>query len=201
MTVPFLYESEGACHPERRRREGSAPISRSLNLWIFPVAVFGSSSTNTIQRGYLYGARRSFTNALSSASSAGLARWPRASTTNASGFTSSSLSSAPTTPASTTAGCSASALSTSAGDTHMPLALIMSSVRPAYQKYPSATSTPVTPTDTSGTPVRTHSPSIVRLVRSCWFQKHEHALSPLTIKLPTSPTATSRPTSSTSVAS
>ena len=32
---------------------GRLARSRSLNLWIFPVAVFGSSSTNTIQRGYL----------------------------------------------------------------------------------------------------------------------------------------------------
>src|SRR5437773_105203 len=31
----------------------SFALSRSLNLWIFPVAVFGSSSTNTIHRGYL----------------------------------------------------------------------------------------------------------------------------------------------------
>src|SRR5438132_14050911 len=94
--------------------------SRNLNRWILPVAVFGSSGTNTIQRGYLNGARRSFTNAFSSSSSAGLGARSRASTTNASGFTSSSWSAAPTTPASTTAGCSASAPSTSAGDTHIP---------------------------------------------------------------------------------
>src|SRR2546428_179173 len=65
----------------------SPAISRNLNRWIFPVAVFGSSAANTIQRGYLYGASGSFTNALSSASSAGLSALPRPSTPNASGFT------------------------------------------------------------------------------------------------------------------
>src|SRR5947199_75368 len=152
----------GALATAARALLGWRPLTAGVAA-TFAGAVFGSSSTNTIQRGYLYGARRSFTNALSSASSVGLAEGPRASTTNASGFTSSSLSSAPTTPASTTAGCSASALSTSAGDTHMPPALIMSSVRPAYQEYPSASRWYLSP-------VRTHSPSIVCLVRSCWFQ-------------------------------
>src|SRR5207253_1068205 len=93
-------------------------ISRSRKRWIFPVAVFGSSFTNTIQRGYLYAASRCFTKACNSSSNAGDATWPAASTTNASGLTSSSASAAPTTPASTTAGCSARALSTSAGLVH-----------------------------------------------------------------------------------
>jgi hypothetical protein len=37
----------GLAHPPDRSR------SRSLNRWIFPVAVFGSSSTNSNERGYL----------------------------------------------------------------------------------------------------------------------------------------------------
>ncbi len=35
--------------------------ARSLNRWIFPVAVFGSSAANSIHRGYLYGASFSLT--------------------------------------------------------------------------------------------------------------------------------------------
>src|SRR5207245_6786753 len=84
----------------------SLAISLSLNRWIFPVAVFSTSSTHMLHRGYLYGASRFLTNAFSSLSRAGLGAFPRPSTTNASGLTSSSLPSAPTTPASTTAGCS-----------------------------------------------------------------------------------------------
>src|SRR6185437_15221250 len=37
----------------------SASRWRSLKRWILPVAVLGRSVTNSIQRGYLYGARRS----------------------------------------------------------------------------------------------------------------------------------------------
>ncbi len=37
------------------RGEGAADLyeARSLKRWIFPVAVLGSSGTNSIQRGYL----------------------------------------------------------------------------------------------------------------------------------------------------
>ncbi len=35
---------------------GCGESYRSLNLWIFPVAVLGSSSKNTTQRGLLYAA-------------------------------------------------------------------------------------------------------------------------------------------------
>ena len=45
-----------------------ASRSRRRKRWILPVAVFGSSPTNSIQRGYLYGASRSLTKAFSSAS-------------------------------------------------------------------------------------------------------------------------------------
>ena len=36
-------------------------LARNLNRWILPVAVFGSSAMNSIQRGYLYGANTDFT--------------------------------------------------------------------------------------------------------------------------------------------
>src|SRR5262249_13137344 len=36
-----------------RRRVHDAPRARSLKRWIFPVAVFGSSGTNSTHRGYL----------------------------------------------------------------------------------------------------------------------------------------------------
>ncbi len=50
----------------RGEREFAHP--RSLNRWIFPVAVLGRSVANSIQRGYLYGASFAFTCALSSSS-------------------------------------------------------------------------------------------------------------------------------------
>src|SRR5690349_10646223 len=56
--------------PARDLRVDGHWRSRSLYRWIFPVAVFGSSSTNSIQRGYLYGAMRLFTNCFSSSPSA-----------------------------------------------------------------------------------------------------------------------------------
>ena len=48
------------------------PAARSLKRWILPVAVFGSSGTNSIQRGYLYGASRLFTCCCSAAASSGV---------------------------------------------------------------------------------------------------------------------------------
>src|SRR5262245_47925884 len=36
-----------------KRLHRAGPSARSLNRWIFPVAVFGRSSRNSIQRGYL----------------------------------------------------------------------------------------------------------------------------------------------------
>src|SRR5438552_1064070 len=112
--------------------------ARSLKRWIFPVAVFGSSATNSIHRGYLYGAILSFTKLFSSASSADEPDCPSLSTTKALGFTSLSVSSHPTTAASSTAGCPTRVFSTSTGDTQMPPTLSMSSARPQYQKNPSA---------------------------------------------------------------
>src|SRR5207244_13032086 len=122
-------------HPIRsaaQARVHAGVRSRSLNRWIFPAAFFGSSGTNSIQRGYLYGVIRPFTNALSSSASSALGVRSFLSSTNARGFTRSSLSFAPTTPHSSTAGCSMSAASTSAGETHCPETFSMSSERPSY---------------------------------------------------------------------
>src|SRR6218665_2310320 len=58
-------------------------FSRSRKPWIFPVAVLGNSATNSTKRGYLYGARRSLTKALSSSC---VADWPSLSTTKAMGL-------------------------------------------------------------------------------------------------------------------
>ena len=43
-----------------------SPLSRSMKRWIFPVAVFGKLSTNSIQRGYFQGPIARFTCTLSS---------------------------------------------------------------------------------------------------------------------------------------
>src|SRR3989441_6170733 len=112
------------------------PISqwRSLKRWILPVAVLGSSPTNSIHRGYLYGAILSLTNAFSSSPSAAEAAAASLRTTNAWGLMRRSLSSLPTTAASSTAGCLIRGASTSTGDTQMPPTFSMSSERPAYQK-------------------------------------------------------------------
>src|SRR5712664_59357 len=95
---------------------------RSLKRWIFPVAVFGSASTNSTQRGYLNGARRSLTKRCSSSE---VARAPGFRTTKALGLSSWFSSLCATTAASSTDGCATRADSTSAGDTHWPPALIM----------------------------------------------------------------------------
>ena len=50
------------------RRNVAASRSRSLKRWILPVAVLGNSAMNSMLRGYLYGASRSFTKCLSSSS-------------------------------------------------------------------------------------------------------------------------------------
>src|SRR5207245_1884632 len=61
-------------------------FSRSLYRWILPVTVFGSSGTNTIHRGYLYGVMRPFTNALSSSASSSDGVFPFLSSTKAFGL-------------------------------------------------------------------------------------------------------------------
>ena len=77
--------------------------------------VLGSSATNSMIRGYLYGAVVFFTCSCSSASSSGLAAYPSASTTVAFTTAPRSGSGTPVTAHSSTAGCSMRALSTSKG--------------------------------------------------------------------------------------
>ena len=92
----------------------AASRSRSLKRWILPVAVLGNSGRNSIWRGYLYGARRSFTKACNSAL---LACAPSLSTTKALVRVSPASSGTPITAASSTAGCCTSVASTSKGET------------------------------------------------------------------------------------
>src|SRR4051812_619689 len=103
--------------------------SRSLNRWILPVAVFGSESTTSIQRGYFHGPIFCLTWSLS-ISCRPVVVAPGRSTTKAFGFSRPSGSASGTTAASSTAGCVISALSTSKGETQMPETLNMSSARP-----------------------------------------------------------------------
>src|SRR5512133_702836 len=86
----------------------------NLKRWIFPVAVLGSSGTNWIQRGYLYGASRLLTCICSSSA---VTDCPDLSTTNALGLTSSSVSAIPITAASSTDACVMRQASTSKGET------------------------------------------------------------------------------------
>src|SRR3984893_1787923 len=78
--------------------------ARSLKRWIFPLAVFGSSSINSIQRGYLNGARRCLVNSINSLAKSGQAHAGSRSTQNAFGLISSFSSGAPITAASMTVG-------------------------------------------------------------------------------------------------
>src|SRR5207247_10806555 len=87
--------------------------SRSRKRWIFPVAVFGSSPTGSIQRGRLCRASRP---AQRSSSSAGGVT-PR-STTYAHTLRRPSASARPTTAHSATAGCDRRTDSTSSGENH-----------------------------------------------------------------------------------
>src|SRR5271165_3990474 len=96
----------GPSHPPRNSR------SRKRKRWILPVAVLGNSAMNSMARGYLYGARRSLTKCLRSAS---VALCPCFSTTKALVLIRPSASGAPTTAASRTEGCCTSVASTSNG--------------------------------------------------------------------------------------
>src|SRR5260370_15788013 len=106
----------------------------SLKLWILPVAVFGCESMNSTQRGYLCGASRALAKASSSSTNAAEPWTAGRSTTKAFGLSRLFSSALPTTATSRTLGWEISTDSTSAGQTHWPLALIMSSDRPAYTK-------------------------------------------------------------------
>src|SRR5690349_7961364 len=105
-----------------------------------PVSVRGSLSTNSIRRGYLYGAISDFTNSCSSFASSEVGSMPGRTTMNAFTTWPRSSSGAATTPHSCTARCSSNTFSTSAPDTLCPPVMIMSSVRAIYQKYPSSSS-------------------------------------------------------------
>ena len=100
--------------------------------------VLGRSSTNSILRGYLYGAVRFFTNSCSSFMRASEGLNPCVKTINA--FTTSPLISSglATTADSFTAGCSIRMLSISKGPILYPDASITSSDLPTNQKYPSS---------------------------------------------------------------
>src|SRR5581483_4134015 len=81
---PLVFEAVSAGGEEgnaHRRRLYLLFIARSLKRWILPVAVFGSSGMNSIQRGYLNGARRSFTCCLSASARAGVPATPGLVTT------------------------------------------------------------------------------------------------------------------------
>src|SRR5579871_1900817 len=103
--------------------------SLSLYRWIFPVAVFGSESTASIQRGYFQTPIFCLTCSFSDSYSLSVSL-PVRSTTKAFGFNSPSGSASGTTAASSTDGCVINALSTSKGETQMPDTLNMSSARP-----------------------------------------------------------------------
>src|ERR1700677_714258 len=108
---------------------GHVHVPFNLKRWILPVAVFGNSAVNSIQRGYFHLPTRALTCSFNSASRPPTAT-PLFSTTKAFGFSRSSSSRAGTTAASSTLGWAISACSTSNGATQMPLTLNMSSVRP-----------------------------------------------------------------------
>src|SRR6516162_1548047 len=112
-----------ACH----RASTSA---RSLKRWIFPVAVFGNSLRNSIQRGYLKTASLCRHSSCNCCANASLALSGDLSTTKAFGLMSLSVSGQPTTAASSTSGWLCSTPSTSNGETYMPETLSMSSRRP-----------------------------------------------------------------------
>src|SRR5256885_14958259 len=85
----------------------------SLNRCSLPVSVRGSVSTNSMARGYLYGAIAFFTWSWSVPTIASPAVWPSFSTTNALTIGPRCPSGQPMTPHSATASCASSAVSTS----------------------------------------------------------------------------------------
>ena len=120
-----------------RERGSGYPVSgwrRSSDRMIFPLALFGSSSTNATSRGYLYGAVTVFTCSCSSPIRSAVGSKPCLSTTNALTISPRSASGAPTTALSATAGCSSSALSTSNGPIRYADERITSSARPTNQR-------------------------------------------------------------------
>ena len=99
--APMSRKPESARSLQRSR----GPSARNLKRWILPVAVFGSSLRNSIQRGYLNGASFALTCSCSARTSASLALSGDLSTTKAFGLISFCSSFQPTTAASSTSGC------------------------------------------------------------------------------------------------
>src|SRR6195952_4754127 len=128
MGPVFRRDDGGYCGGTARHDFAASP-SRNLNLWIFPVAVFGKLSTTSIQRGYFHGPIFCLTCSFSASCRPSILASAR-STTKAFGFNRPSGSASGTTAASSTDGCVINALSTSNGDTQMPDTLNMSSLRP-----------------------------------------------------------------------
>jgi non-ribosomal peptide synthetase component E (peptide arylation enzyme) len=56
LTGDAAYADEDGYIFAVRLRRSDQPRSRSRKRWILPLGVFGSASTNSISRGYLYGA-------------------------------------------------------------------------------------------------------------------------------------------------
>src|ERR1700732_1952234 len=100
---PKILVATATCQNDSDPYDGSWPGlgsdlewgARSLKRWIFPLAVFGSSSINSIQRGYLNGARRCLVNSINSLAKSGQAHAGSRSTQNALGFVSSFSSGGP----------------------------------------------------------------------------------------------------------
>src|SRR5262245_16836710 len=102
----------GAC-PARRLKNFHFSVPLSLKRCSFPVSVRGSVSTNSIARGYLYGAITFLTCSCNDFFVSAFFSLPGFSTTNALTTVPRSASGAPITPHSATAACESSALSTS----------------------------------------------------------------------------------------
>src|SRR5581483_6105382 len=127
------------------RRDSSSSRLRSSTRRIFPLRVFGSASTNSISRGYLYGAVTRLQCSCSSPTSVSARSYPVRRTTNAFTIWPRSGSGFPTTALSATAGCSSSALSTSNGPIRYAAERMTSSARPVNHRYPSSSRTARSP--------------------------------------------------------
>ena len=131
LTVPDLANADEKLAPGFRSPLSKDPLSavtgrgsggqlepsrsRSSTRRILPEMVLGSSSTNSISRGYLYGALTRLQWSCNSSTSAYEPAWPGARITNALTIWPRSGSGLPTTAASATATCSTRADSTSNG--------------------------------------------------------------------------------------
>src|SRR5262249_23564872 len=154
--IPGLARAHGV--PPRRRS-----CSRSSTRRILPLTVLGRPATNSMARGYLYGAVTRFTCSCSARVSSSPGAWPGRRTTNAFTISPRTGSGLATTADSSTAGCSRSALSTSKGPIRYPAEMMTSSARPTNQRYPSSSRW-------ARSPVREYSPRRQARVSSGFFQ-------------------------------